>query len=351
MTTKPFTILSIETSCDETAAAVIVDGRKILSNVIASSADLQAQFGGVVPEVAARQHVTTISQVIDQALAQANHTLDSIDAIAATYAPGLIGALLVGLNYGKTLAYATGKPFIPVHHIHGHIASNFLESDVKPPFVCLVVSGGHTQLVHVTDYNQYTILGQTGDDAVGEAYDKVARLLNLPYPGGPQVDKLATGTTPTITFPRAMAGDNLDFSYSGLKSAVINYINTAKMKGEPINPANVAASFQQAAIGVITDKTKKALVTAFGSCSGKQPTLHQTGTPTLAVCGGVACNSYLRTQLSELCESMGVHLHIPSPILCTDNGAMIGAAAYYQYLAQGGVSDLAYNARASVAIA
>lgn len=336
MNPHSLTILAIETSCDETAAAVVADGRLILSNVIASSADLQAQFGGVVPEVAARQHVNTISQVIDEALAQAGHTLDTVDAIAATYAPGLVGALLVGLNYGKTLAYAAGKPFIPVHHIHGHIASNFLDSRIKPPFVCLVVSGGHTQLVHVTDYNQYTLLGQTGDDAVGEAYDKVARLLKLPYPGGPEIDKLARGVTPTIPFPKAMAGDNLDFSYSGLKSAVINYLNTAAMKGEPINKADVAASFQQAAIGVIIDKTSKAL--------------RQTGITTLAVCGGVACNSYLRHQLGALCTQQGVTLHIPVPILCTDNGAMIGAAAYYQYLQQGGVKDLAWNAQASMAI-
>lgn len=331
------TILAIETSCDETAASVVENGRIIKSNVIASSADLQAQFGGVVPEVAARKHIEVISQVIDKSLDQAGETLQTVDAIAATYAPGLIGAVLVGLNYGKSLAYATKKPFIPVHHIHGHIASNFLESDVKPPFLCLVVSGGHTQLVNVTEYNKYEILGQTSDDAVGEAYDKVARLLDLPYPGGPHLDKLANTGTPSIDFPRAMLGNNLDFSYSGLKSSVINYLNTANMRGENIVKEDVAASFQKAAIGVIIDKTKLAI--------------EQTGATTFACCGGVACNSYLRQEIQNLTNRLGIKLHIPTPILCTDNGAMIGAAAYYQYLYGVVESDyLAINGYASMAI-
>lgn len=334
---NPIKILAIETSCDETAASVVTNGRIINSNIIASSADLQAQFGGVVPEVAARKHIEVISQVIDQALETAGETFQTIDVIAATYAPGLIGALLVGLNYAKALAYATKKPFVPVHHIHGHIASNYLDSDVKPPFLCLVVSGGHTQLVNVMDYNRYEILGQTSDDAVGEAYDKVARLLELPYPGGPYLDKLANMGKTTINFPRAMQGNNLDFSYSGLKSSVINYINTKKMRNENIIKEDIAASFQMAAISVIVDKTKRAI--------------EQTGANSLACCGGVACNSYLRNQLRNMSKDLNISLHIPKPILCTDNGAMIGASAYYKYIQFGNKNDyLDLNAYSSIPI-
>ncbi|MCL1996632.1 MAG: tRNA (adenosine(37)-N6)-threonylcarbamoyltransferase complex transferase subunit TsaD [Defluviitaleaceae bacterium] len=328
-------ILGIETSCDETSAAVVADGRRVLSNVIASSAQYQAQFGGVVPEVAARKHIENISQVVDCALEQAGITIRELSAIAATNGPGLIGALLVGLNYGKALAYGADLPFVAVHHIQGHIASNFLESHVAPPFLCLVVSGGHTMLINVVDYHTYNILGSTQDDAVGEAYDKVARLLKLPYPGGPALDALAKEGVPNIPFPMAFANQGLDFSYSGLKSAVINYINTKTMKNEEIVNKDIAASFQKAAIDVLIKKTAVAI--------------KQTKATTLTVCGGVACNSLLRNKIQSLAEELGIDYHIPKPVFCTDNGAMIAALGYYKFL-QGELSPLNTNAHAVISL-
>lgn len=311
-------ILGIETSCDETAAAVVADGREVLSNIIASSSEYQARFGGVVPEIAARKHVENISQVVDMALAKAELSLKDISAIAATAGPGLIGSLLVGLNYGKALSYGQGLPFIAVNHIDGHIASAYLNTDFSPPFICLMVSGGHTALVKVKGYNQHICLGATRDDAVGEAYDKIAGLLGLNYPGGPLLDKMAQKGEINIDFPKAMLGGSLDFSFSGLKSSVINYLNTAKMKNKDINPANVASSFQYAAIDVLVHKTKKAL--------------QQTGLKKLAIAGGVACNSLLRKEMKTYAREQNIELQIPEPILCTDNGAMIAAAGYIDFI-------------------
>lgn len=328
---EKITILGIETSCDETAASVVINGRQMLSNIIASSSDYQAQFGGVVPEVAAREHIQAISQVIDTSLQQASVTLQDVTAIAATQGPGLIGSLLVGFNYAKALAYSANVPFIGVNHIHGHIASCYINSNIKPPFLCLIVSGGHTSIILVNDYTTYNILGTTTDDAVGEAYDKVARLLHLPYPGGPQIDNIAPLGNAIINFPMPLTNNGLNFSYSGLKSSVINYINSKNMKNELIVKEDVAASFQKAAIGVIISKTKQALL--------------QTGIQTLCVCGGVAANSYLRNKITLLANELNINHHIPPPILCTDNGAMIAACAYYKYK-KGTTSKLSDNAYA-----
>lgn len=312
-------ILGIETSCDETSAAVVQDGRVVLSNVISSSADIQARYGGVVPEIASRKHIESISQVVDKSLSDANIGLSEIDGIAVTIGPGLIGALLVGVNYAKGLAFTTKKPLIGVHHIEGHISSNYIDSEIKPPFITLVVSGGHTQLIFVRDYAKYEILGSTKDDAIGEAYDKVARLLQLGYPGGPNIDKLAKTGAQNIKFPKALINeDNLDFSYSGLKSAVLNHINSKKMKGEELQKADIAASFQAVAIDVLIQKTKTAI--------------QKTGIKTLTLAGGVASNSHLREEIKKLAQEMGITYHIPTPILCTDNGAMIAAAGYFKYL-------------------
>lgn len=326
-------ILGIETSCDETSASVVKNGREVLSNVIASSAEIQAKYGGVVPEVASRQHIESISQVVDEALATAGVGLKDLSALAVTIGPGLIGALLVGVNYTKGLAFGADLPLVGVHHIAGHIASNYLESEIKPPFVSLVVSGGHTQLIHVKDDHQYEILGSTRDDAIGEAYDKVARLLKLGYPGGPNIDRVAQTGQPNIPFPRALNDGSLDFSYSGLKSAVINYLNSAAMKQTPVVAEDVAASFQQAAIEVLIQKTQLALV--------------QTGVKTLTLAGGVASNSRLRQEIKTLCETMGVKYHIPRPILCTDNGAMIAAAGHHQFL-KGNFVGMDVNAYATL---
>lgn len=279
-------ILAIESSCDETSAAVVVNGRDVLSNIIASQIDTHKKFGGVVPEVASRMHIEVINSVVSEALKVANKTLDDIDAIAVTYGPGLVGALLVGLQYAKGLAYSLKKPLIGVNHIEGHISANFIEhKDLKPPFVCLVVSGGHTFIVHVKDYGNYEIIGETRDDAAGEAYDKVARSLGLGYPGGPKIDKLSKeGNEDAIKFPRANFHDNtLDFSFSGVKSAVLNYLNKMEMKNEKINKADVAASFQKAVVGVLTDNVIK-------TCKIKK-------IDKIAIAGGVASNSALRESL------------------------------------------------------
>lgn len=322
-------ILAIESSCDETSAAVVQDGTKVLSNVIASQIELHKLFGGVVPEIASRKHVEKINPVITEALEQAGMTFDDIDAIAVTYGPGLVGALLVGLAEAKAISYALKKPLIGVHHIEGHISANYIENpDFKPPYVCLVVSGGHTHLVHVKDYGEYDILGKTRDDAAGEAYDKVARSIGLGYPGGPKIDALAKEGEASISFPRAQV-DGYDFSFSGLKSAVLNYLNQCKMKEETIVEADIAASFQEAVIDVLVTKTIAAA--------------KELGVSHVAMAGGVASNSALRKAMGEACESNGLTLQYPSPILCTDNAAMIGSAAFYDYQ-KGKVHDLTLNA-------
>ena len=319
---KDVLILAIESSCDETAAAVVKNGRTVLSNVINTQIAIHTEYGGVVPEIASRKHIENINPVIREALKEADVTLDDITAIGVTYGPGLVGALLVGVAEAKAIAFATDKPLVGVHHIEGHIAANYIENkELKPPFVALVVSGGHTHLVKVVDYGRYEIIGRTRDDAAGEAFDKVARAIGLGYPGGPKIDKIAKeGNPDAIVFPRAHVDDApYDFSFSGIKSSVLNYINSAEMKGETINRADVAASFQKAVV--------EALVTRAISLA------KETGMNQLAVAGGVASNSALRKALSEECDKNNIKFYSPSPILCTDNAAMIGCAAYYEYMA------------------
>lgn len=314
-------ILGIESSCDETAAAVILNGRTVLSNVIYSQVPTHALYGGVVPEIASRQHIEKINQVIRKALEEANLTLDDIDAIAVTYGPGLVGPLLVGVGAAKSIAYAKKKPLVGVHHIEGHISANYIENpDLEPPFMCLVASGGHSHIVLVKDYGEYEIVGRTHDDAAGEAFDKVARAIGLGYPGGPKVDKLAKEGNPhAIEFPRAsIDGCPYDFSFSGLKSAVLNYLNGCEMKHIEYDRADVAASFQQAVIDVLTDKA----VTA----------AEHYGVKRLALAGGVAANTSLRTHMKNEAEKRGIQFYNPSPIYCTDNGAMIGVAGYYEFI-------------------
>ena len=315
-------ILAIETSCDETAAAVVKNGREVLSNVISSQIDLHTLYGGVVPEIASRKHMEQINQVVDEALKEAAVSMEDITAVAVTYGPGLVGALLVGVSHAKALAYAAGKPLIGVHHIEGHISANYIENkELKPPFGCLVVSGGHTHLVHVKDYGKYEVLGKTRDDAAGEAFDKVARAVGLGYPGGPKIDKLAKEGNPlAIEFPRAkITGSQYDFSFSGIKSAVLNYINHCEMKNETINKADLVASFQKAVVDVLVDHAIESV--------------KEYGFDKLAIAGGVASNSALREAMRTACEKNNVTFYHPSPVLCTDNAAMIGAAAYYEYLA------------------
>lgn len=320
MQEKDILILGIESSCDETAAAVIKNGREVLSNVISSQIELHKLYGGVVPEIASRKHIEKINQVIEEALENAKVTLDEIDAVAVTYGPGLVGALLVGVAEAKAICYAKQKPLVGVHHIEGHISANYIEHlELEPPFLCLIVSGGHTHLVMVNDYGEYEILGRTRDDAVGEAFDKVARSIGLGYPGGPKIDKLAKeGNPKAITFPRAkIENAPLDFSFSGVKSAVLNHINGCNIRGEKINPADIAASFQKAVTDVLVEKTMFAV--------------EEHKMKKVALAGGVASNSALRSAMNEACEKRGIQLYYPSPIYCTDNGAMIGVAGYYEY--------------------
>lgn len=319
---KEIYILGIESSCDETAAAVVKNGREVCSNVIASQIDIHTLYGGVVPEIASRNHIEKVNQVIGQALAEADKTLEEMDAIAVTYGPGLVGALLVGVAAAKAIAYAAGKPLVGVHHIEGHICANYIEhKELKPPFLCTVVSGGHTHLVKVTDYGKYEILGKTRDDAAGEAFDKVARAIGLGYPGGPKIDRVArTGNPDAIAFPRAHIEDApYDFSFSGLKSAVLNYINQCKMRGEEVVTEDVAASFQKAVVDVLVERTVLAA--------------KNLGISQVALAGGVASNSALRAGMAAACEENGLKLCFPSPVYCTDNGVMIGVAGYYEYLA------------------
>ena len=322
MQQKDVTILAIESSCDETAAAVVRNGREVLSNVIYSQIALHTVYGGVVPEIASRKHIEKINQVIEEALHQAKVTLKEIDAIAVTYGPGLVGALLVGVSAAKAISFATGIPLVGVHHIEGHISANYIENkDLEPPFICLVVSGGHTHLVKVVDYGKYEILGKTRDDAAGEAFDKVARAIGLGYPGGPKIDKVSKeGNPEAIHFPRAKVEESVyDFSFSGLKSAVLNYLNSCEMKGETISVPDVAASFQKAVVDVLVDHSMEAL--------------EKNGFKKFAIAGGVASNSGLREALSQACKERNIEFYHPSPILCTDNAAMIGAAGYYEYMA------------------
>ena len=326
-------ILAIESSCDETAAAVIENGREVLSNVIATQIATHEKYGGVVPEVASRMHIEVINGVVMEALKEAKVTLKDIDAIGVTYGPGLVGALLVGLQYAKGLAFSTKKPLVGVNHIEGHISANYIEhKDLKPPFVSLVVSGGHTFIVHVKNYGEYEVIGQTRDDAAGEAYDKVARALGLGYPGGPKIDKLAKlGNPEAIKFPRAnFHEDTLDFSFSGVKSAVLNYLNKSKMQNLEVNKADVAASFQKAVVDVLTENAIK--------------TCKKHNVDKIAIAGGVASNSALRFKLAEEASKNGIEVLFPSPILCTDNAAMIGSAAYFNFI-NNKMSSLDLNAK------
>lgn len=335
-----FAILAIESSCDETAAAVVLDGREVLSNVISSQIDIHKLYGGVVPEIASRHHLDNVNWVCQQALDEAGEalgegctvTMDDIDAIGVTYGPGLVGALLIGLATAKAYALATGKPLIGVHHIRGHICANFIEhKDLEPPFMALVISGGHTNIVEVTDYNECRVLGGTRDDAAGEAYDKVARVLGLGYPGGPLIDKIAKeGNPEAVEFKRVfLEKGSMDFSFSGIKTGVLNYVNSEKQAGREISVPDVAASFQQAVLDVVVAKTVEAAVSL--------------GKDKIVVAGGVAANSRLRQMLKEEREKHGLKLYHPSPILCTDNAAMIGCAAYYKYKA-GQTDDLTLDA-------
>lgn len=312
-------ILAVESSCDETSVSVIENGTKIKSNIVLSQIESHKRFGGVVPEVASRHHVEGITTTIDNALTEAQVTMEDIDAVAVTQGPGLIGALLVGINAAKALAFAYDKPLIPVHHIAGHIYANNLEKGMNFPLIALIVSGGHTELIYMKDHLSFEIIGETRDDAVGEAYDKVARTLGLSYPGGPQIDRLANTGNDTYNFPRVwLEKDSYDFSFSGLKSAVINALHNQRQKNQSIIDADVATSFQNSVVEVLVGK-------AIQACEAY-------GVKDLIVAGGVASNSGLRDELTKACEANNIHLAIPSAKLCTDNGAMIGAAAHYLYL-------------------
>lgn len=333
-----FLTLGIESSCDETAAAVLADGRQPLSNVISSQIEIHTAFGGVVPEIASRHHLENMNSVIDRALSEAQVSLSDIDLIGVTNGPGLIGALLMGVASAKALAFAADIPIVSVNHIHGHISANFIAyPELEPPFMCLIVSGGHTNIVEMTDYNRCEILGGTRDDAVGEAYDKVARVIGLGYPGGPKIDRIAKeGNPEAIHFKRVLLEKgSLDFSFSGLKTAVLNYLNTERQAGREINAADVAASFQAAVVEVIVTKTMEAVT------SRKQDKL--------VLAGGVAANSNLREQLSAACKKENVTLYVPQPVLCTDNAAMIACSAYYKYKKEG-ADDLYMDAFPNLAI-
>lgn len=324
-------ILAIETSCDETSAAVVVNGRDVLSNVISSQVSSHKKFGGVVPELASRMHVEKIDQVITEAMSEANCEFKDLSAIAVTYGPGLVGALLVGVAEAKALAYALNLPLVPVHHISGHIAANYIEDvEFTPPFLCLVVSGGHTHLVKTEDYGEYTILGKTRDDAIGEAFDKIAREVGLGYPGGPKIDRAAKqGNEDAIVFPKAYLEGSFDFSFSGVKSAVINYMHRAKQRGETFSTEDLVASFQKAVTDIVVEKTMQAA--------------EEFGITKIAVAGGVAANSRLRERMAEECKARNYLFRVPSFEYCTDNAAMIGAAAYYEYK-KGNFADLSLNA-------
>ena len=321
MDKKTINILAIESSCDETAASVVRNGREILSNIISSQIEIHKKYGGVVPEVASRKHIENISGVVKEALEESKLGIDDIDAIAVTYGPGLVGALLIGINYAKSLAYAWDKPLIGVNHIEGHISANYIEDkSLEPPFMCLVVSGGHTHLVYVEDYGKYEVMGRTRDDAAGEAFDKISRAIGLGYPGGPLIDKYAAqGNSKAVKFPRVQFEDgSLDFSFSGLKTAVLNHLNRLEQTGEQVNIPDVAASFQQAVVDVLVKNTISAA--------------KLKGTDKIALAGGVAANSQLRSEMKSQAKKHGIEVLYPDLILCTDNAAMIGCAAYFEYI-------------------
>lgn len=324
MKDEKFLTLAIESSCDETSVAVLADGRDVWSNIISSQIDIHTAFGGVVPEIASRHHLQNMNTVVDQALNEAGVTLDDIDLIGVTYGPGLVGALLMGVATAKAISFAKNIPLVGVNHMHGHISANFIEhKELEPPFMSLIVSGGHTNIVEMSDYGVCRVLGGTRDDAVGEAYDKVARVIGLGYPGGPKIDRVAKeGNPDAIQFKRVyLEKGSKDFSFSGLKTAVLNYLNTERQAGREISVPDVAASFQAAVIEVIVHKTMEAVT--------------EMKQDKLVLAGGVAANSRLREELTRACEEKGVKLYVPSPVLCTDNAAMIGCAAYYKYKAQG----------------
>ncbi|MDP4119169.1 MAG: tRNA (adenosine(37)-N6)-threonylcarbamoyltransferase complex transferase subunit TsaD [Bacillota bacterium] len=328
-------ILAIESSCDETAAAVVDSGRKILSNIISSQINIHTIYGGVVPEIASRKHTEAISHVVRAALDEAGCALHDISAIAVTAGPGLVGALLVGVSFAKALSYSSGIPLIPVHHIEGHIFGNYpTHPELKPPFVCLVASGGHSHVVYAKDYLEFEIMGRTRDDAAGEAYDKIARILRLGYPGGPKIDKLAKEGNPnSMRFPRVHFKENLDFSFSGVKTAVMNYVHNMQQKGQPVNEADIAASFQEAVVDILVENTVSAA--------------KQKNIKTVCMAGGVASNSRLREKMREETEKHGMKLYYPEPILCTDNAAMIACAGYYELMA-GKFAELTLNATPSI---
>lgn len=328
---KDIITLAIESSCDETACAILKNGREVLSNIISTQIELHKKFGGVVPEVASRKHIENIPMVVQEALEEANVTFDDIDHIAVTYGPGMVGAVLVGLSYAKALAYTLDIPLVGVNHIEGHVSANYIEDkNLKPPFITLIVSGGHTHLVEVKDYGKYEILGKTRDDASGEAFDKIARAMGLGYPGGPIIDRLAKqGNKNAIDFPRACMDEGYDFSFSGLKSAVLNYLNAKKMKNEEIVVEDVAASFQEAVVEVLSTKAIKAA--------------KEKGYSTIALAGGVAANSALREKLTDMAKKDKIQVKYPSLILCTDNAAMIGCAGYYNFI-NGKIHDMSLNA-------
>ena len=328
---KDVITLAIESSCDETSAAILKNGREVLSNIISTQIETHKKFSGVVPEVASRKHIESIDEVVQEALDTANMDFKDIDHIAVTYGPGLAGALLVGLSHAKALAYTLDIPLVGVNHIEGHVSANYIEhKDLKPPFITLIVSGGHTHLVEVKDYGVYEILGRTRDDASGEAFDKIARAMGLGYPGGPIIDRLAKlGNKYAIEFPRAHMDEEYDFSFSGLKSAVLNYLNAKKMKNEEIIVEDVAASFQEAVVEVLSSKAIKAAL--------------DKNYKTIALAGGVACNSSLREKITEMAKEHGIDIKYPPLVLCTDNAAMIGCAGYYSYM-NGRRDDMSLNA-------
>ena len=331
-------ILGIESSCDETAASVSENGRTILSNVVSTQIEEHKKYGGVVPEIASRRHCENILGVVDKAIADAGCTMDDIDAVAVTYAPGLIGALLVGVSFAKGLAMSTGKPLIPVHHIAGHIAANYIaHPELEPPYLCLVASGGHSLIVKVEDYTKFRVIGRTHDDAAGEAFDKAARVLGLPYPGGVQIDRLAAAGDPNgckLPHPKVTGGE-FDFSFSGLKTAVINTAHNAEQKGIEINKADLAASFQKTVSEILADTTVMAA--------------KSLGYKTIAAAGGVTANSGVRAKLEAECEKIGAKLYLPPLSLCGDNGAMIACQGYYDYLA-GKRADESLNATATLSL-
>lgn len=331
-------ILSIESSCDETAAAVVEDGRRVLSSIVASQVEEHKIYGGVVPEIASRRHVEAVSGVVDAALKDAGCQLSDIDAIAVTYAPGLIGALLVGVNYAKGLSMASGIPLVPVHHLRSHIAANYItHTDLKPPFLCLVVSGGHSHIVEVKDYTQFKVIGYTRDDAAGEALDKAARAMGLPYPGGLNLDRASKDGNPNAyKMPRPRVdGAPYDFSFSGLKTAVLNTINQAKQKNEEISIEDLGASYIKAVVNCLKENTEKAAL--------------DLGYNKIVLAGGVSANSVLRRDMEALCKKHGWELYAPELKYCGDNGAMVGAQGYYEYIS-GNVADLSLNACASMSI-